>query len=152
MAIQIKVANEAKQDITISKADQILGKLADQTIIAKTVKSIQTGTIYTNQYASSVEDLLTSDGRLKLASISPVDINKCECDVLESWGYQGNSYTAAAYSPPPIATKTTYDLEFKSDGIYTEIIRGTDGFVKGDKNSNHILQTRGFKWRIVEYY
>lgn len=54
MATQIKVANEAKQDITINKADQILGRLADQTIIAKTVKSIQRGVTVLSKISTSI--------------------------------------------------------------------------------------------------
>ena len=151
MATQIKVANEAKQDITISKADQILGRLADQTIIAKTVKSIQTGMLQSGEYSSFNEHLLTPDGRLKLASISPVDINKCVCDVLDSGGYQGSLYTAAAVSPPT-GGKSSYSLEFKSDGLYTEIMRGTPGFETGSGNSGYVLKLRSIRWRIIEFY
>ena len=53
MATQIKVANEAKQDITISKADQILGRLADQTT-TKTIKSIQRGVTVLSGIGSSI--------------------------------------------------------------------------------------------------
>lgn len=73
MAIQIKVANEAKQDITISKTDQILGKLADQTIVAKTVKSVQRGVIeFTTQENVDV------GYHEVVAYISSVDMSKCD--------------------------------------------------------------------------
>ena len=74
MAInQIKVANEAKQDITISKADQILGKLADQTIIAKTIKSVQRGVVEFTEQTNFVGGYY-----LVVAYISSVDISKCD--------------------------------------------------------------------------
>ena len=73
MATQIKVANEAKQDITISKADQILGRLADQTIIAKTIKGVQRGVIEYTEQTNVVGNYYQV-----VASINSVDMSKCD--------------------------------------------------------------------------
>ena len=130
MAInQIKVANEAKQDITINKADQILGRLTDQTVIAKTVKSVQTG-IY---FPPSTLQNFTAGARVDFATISPIGGN-CLLTI-ESFSNNGS---AVIYGTD--GTYLTAELvgsKIVSEVIPTPLTRG------------HIYK---FKWTVIEFY
>lgn len=86
MAInQIKVANEAKQDITISKTDQILGRLADQTIVANTVKSVQRGVVEFTDQTSAVGEYYHI-----IVSINNVDVSKCDVSLSPAGSLNSN--------------------------------------------------------------
>lgn len=63
--MEIKVANEAKQDTIIGQGNQILSKINNRQVFAQCVKSVQRGTIGLN-----------SGGDGKVVSISPVNANK----------------------------------------------------------------------------
>ena len=127
MAInQIKVANEAKQDITISKADQILGRLADQTIIAKTVKSVQRGLVSggSKNYATN---------RYEFATVNPVGYKYV---LLIDSTSEYNSSVVAETSTAPLCT-----AELIGNKICSEVVE-----------SGYSAYIQRFKWTLIEFY
>lgn len=129
MAInQIKVANEPKQDTMIGKADQILGKLADQTIITKTVKSVQTG-IY---FPPSTLQNYTAGARVDFATISPIGGNYLL--TIESFSNNGS---AVIYGDGTYLTAELVGSKIVSEAIPTPLARGN---------------VYKFKWTVIEFY
>lgn len=125
MAInQIKVANEAKQDITINKADQILRKLADQTIVAKTVKSVQRGVI-----EFTTQDNVIRGYHEVVAHISSVDMSKC--DVFYSLAVELNTdYSVCLNSTT--STSLTFHV--------------------GKAPTAKMIYSGKVSWQVIEYY
>ena len=68
--MEIKVANEAKQDTIIGQGNQILSKINNRQVFAQCVKSVQRGVITDTINRNS--DKIP----IKKASISPVNLNK----------------------------------------------------------------------------
>lgn len=130
MATQIKVANEAKQDITINKADQILGRLADQTIIAKTIKSIQRGIV-----DGSGSNKNSSTNRYEFATVSPVG-DKCVL-LIES---------SSEYNSSVILANSTGELRYMAELIGNKICSENVG------GTSHTLYPKRFKWTLIEFY
>ena len=126
MAIQIKVANEAKQDITISKADQILGRLADQTVIAKTIKSIQRGIVDPRG--------LDKDYTTKRYEFTTVNSVGDKYMLLIDSSSQYNS-SAVADS----GINSIYTAELIGNKICSEVVPGA-------------ASPRRFKWTLIEFY
>ena len=128
MAInRIKVANEAKQDITISKADQILGRLADQTIIAKTVKSVQRGIVYPQPNTP-----ISTPKRFELATVNPVG----DRYMLVIKALRGEYSSAVAV----VAKSEALTAELVGNKICTEL--ATTGEIIFYK----------FAWELIEFY
>ena len=129
MAInQIKVANEPKQDTMIGKADQILGRLTDQTVIAKTVKSVQTG-IY---FPPSTLQNFTAGARVDFATISPIGGN-CLLTI-DSFSNNGS---AVIYGDGIYLTAELVGSKIVSEVIPTPLTRGN---------------VYKFKWTVIEFY
>lgn len=127
MAInQIKVANEAKQDITISKADQILGRLADQTIVAKTVKSIQRGLVSDGSKNSAT-------GRYEFATVNPVGYKYV---LLIDSTSEYNSSVVGQSNTRPLCT-----AELIGNKICSEVVSGSSA-----------VDIQSFKWTLIEFY
>ena len=125
MAInQIKVANEAKQDITISKTDQILGRLADQTVIAKTVKSVQRGVI-----EFTTQDNVIGGYHEVVAYISSVDMSKC--DVFYSLAVELNSDVSVCLNSTTSSSLT---------------------FHVGKAPSSTTIYSGKVSWQVIEFY
>ena len=128
MAInQIKVANEAKQDITISKTDQILGRLADQTIIANTVKSVQRGIV-------SMGSKNSATGRYEFATVNPVGDKYVL--LIDSSSQYNSSMVAESNSP-----KFLYTAELIGNKICSEVVTTT-----------YAIYLQRFKWTLIEFY
>lgn len=151
MVNQIKVANEAKQDIAINKADQILGRLSDQTIIAKTVKSIQEGRVnfqwnqadyYPNRYfindgATKTSNTSESENfhhsselkNIKLATFDISNPNMTKLDIFNAsnGGIPGSttfftiSYRESDSTSSPRTNLPGNSVYLKEDGIYLNL-------------------------------
>lgn len=127
MAInQIKIANEPKQDTMIGKADQILGRLADQTVIAKTVKSVQRGIVDPSGLQKNA-----ATNRYEFATVNPV----------------GDKYvllieSASQYNSSVVAYNTSsslYVAELIGNKICSEVAPSAPN-------------TQRFKWTLIEFY
>lgn len=97
--MEIKVANEAKQDIGIGKADEILNKINNQQITAQCVKSVQRGAVEYDTYGE------------KAVSISPVNASK----------------SILIWETDETSVNTTFIL--KNDGIYPAYNTGRNAFL-----------------------
>lgn len=133
--MEIKVANEAKQDITIGKADEILGKINNQQITARCVKSVQRG-----YHAEEAKDRKSYSRSMKIVPISSVNSEKSSLNI--SYLYYEN---ASSRGEIPIATNVKNPrVVLKNDGIYI--------------NSNNLdyeydsINIKAFTWEVVEFY
>ena len=130
MATQIKVANEAKQDIMIANNVEIFEGLDNY----GTVKSVQNGQI--EQLSDVIVGEHAAGSEIKMISINPVNIDKCKLIA---------NYSKLELTVSHIITSRPYSypaLSLKSDGIYT-----TPSEKMFDRY--HIGNLR---WSIVEYY
>ena len=146
---QIKVANEAKQDITISKADQILGRLADQTVIAKTVKSIQTGRLNDRDI---LRNQIPEDGQYKIASISVVNKDRSILNITTILNLNDAMYGLAVGSFNGYDTGASYNFGdglfayLKDNGIFVDL-----SMCLG-KTSIPVAKIYNMSWEVIEFY
>lgn len=130
MATQIKVANEAKQDIMIANNAEIFRGLDNY----GTIKSVQKGQI--EQLNDVIVGEHAAGSEIKIISINPVNIGKCKLIA---------DYTILHLTVSSIITHRPFSypaLYLKSDGIYT-----TPSEQMFDR---YFIEN--LKWSIVEYY
>lgn len=122
--MEIKVANEAKQDTIINQGNQILNKINNQQITAKCIKSVQRGFVTKTQLYPN-----NRPTEIKIATVKIDNVSKCLLFApYEKFG--GNSTNAT-----PV---------LKSDGIY---LRALSGPFDGG------LTTLGpLPWQVIEFY
>ena len=131
--MEIKVANEAKQDVGIAKANEILNKINNQQITAQCVKSVQRGFCY-NQTGT-----VNNNKEIKVVSLSNINVAKSQF----SYIYRG--YTTVGGSG---VVEIAFGLEgtsltLKSDGIYLNWVTTE---IYPDFNVNP------FEWQVIEFY
>lgn len=143
--MQIKVANEAKQDVVITGQNDIKNKINN----GYNIKSIQRGMLPSMSVKSFTTGEKLANYQRKIASISPVNVDKSIL-VYNTPEHEDTDRFPFIYYYTGTASRGVHeklDIELKSDGIYTsQNKRDLTEFTK--------LEYRQFalSWQVIEFY
>ena len=143
--MQIKIANETKQNDVISGQNNIKNKFNN----GYHIKSIQRGTSPSMEVESFTAAERSANYQRKVASFSPINVDKSILVYNTPEHEDTNRFPFIYYyfSTSSRGTHEKLDIELKSDGIYTtQNKRDLTGFAKLEYHQYAL------SWQVIEFY